>query len=150
MDSEKLRHLIYGFESVSFLVSRKLSSIINEKNHDELTREQHQTLRYLAHFGPVTVSELAEIFSVKPSAITAQMNRFVEQGYVERIRDENDRRVVYLKLTDHGFEIFEYMNKQIHQVLAPYLQQVPEEEFQKFFETYEKIANIVITNLNKK
>ncbi|MEM5591745.1 MarR family transcriptional regulator [Niallia circulans] len=45
------------------------------------------------------------------SAITPIINRLVEKGWVERTRDEKDRRVIYLTLTSAGKVIFGEMEK---------------------------------------
>ncbi|MCL6636463.1 MAG: MarR family transcriptional regulator [Alicyclobacillus sp.] len=49
-----------------------------------------------------TVSSLAESMAVKPSAITVMLDRLEQHGFVERQRDQRDRRVVHVHLTAAG------------------------------------------------
>lgn len=46
--------------------------------------------------------EIAEEMGVSPSTISEMVNRLVEDGYVERTEDPNDRRVKLLVLTKKG------------------------------------------------
>lgn len=47
-------------------------------------------------------TEIAELFSVTPGAVTSMCDKLENLNLVHRIREDNDRRVVKLKLTDSG------------------------------------------------
>ena len=59
----------------------------------------------------VSVKELAERTSVTPGAITQFVDGLVEMGLVIREGDQNDRRIVRLKLTDLAKNQFEKFRK---------------------------------------
>ncbi|MGH8877816.1 MAG: MarR family winged helix-turn-helix transcriptional regulator [Stackebrandtia sp.] len=46
--------------------------------------------------GPLTASHLAARLSMKPSAVTALVDRLVKAGYAERVTDPADRRLVLI------------------------------------------------------
>lgn len=46
--------------------------------------------------------DLATVLNLAPPTITPLINSLVKQQYVERIRNEADRRVVHIRLTDKG------------------------------------------------
>ena len=46
--------------------------------------------------------ELAERVGVEPPSLVPQLDRFVDEGYVERRRDEVDRRIVRVTVTPAG------------------------------------------------
>ena len=54
----------------------------------------------------ITLKQTGQEFVSKPAA-TQSVNRLVEQGYVERVDDPNDRRVVYIQPTEAGKRCFE-------------------------------------------
>lgn len=144
MDPQQLSHFIMRYERVYFMVSRKISALVSGQIGEDLTLEQHYAIRFLAVCGrPCTVSELADALFVKPSAVTAQMNRLVARGFVQRIRNEEDRRVVYLSLTDLGLSVYQECERKIHEVIKPYISQLPEQEIEQFLKTYEKIDAII-------
>lgn len=59
-------------------------------------------LRVLLEHEHCMMQELAEHLAVAPSTATAMVKRLLAQGYVERIRDDVDWRVVWIKLTERG------------------------------------------------
>lgn len=48
------------------------------------------------------MSTIAKELSVTVGTLTIAMNSLVKKGYVERIRGKEDRRVVYISLSDKG------------------------------------------------
>lgn len=50
----------------------------------------------------ITQSELSNISLKKPATITTMINRLEHIGYINRVSDDNDRRIVRLYLTDLG------------------------------------------------
>jgi MarR family transcriptional regulator, organic hydroperoxide resistance regulator len=59
-------------------------------------------LRILLEHERCMMQELAEHLTVAPSTVTAMVKRLLAHGYVERIRDDVDWRVVWIMLTEHG------------------------------------------------
>jgi DNA-binding MarR family transcriptional regulator len=59
-------------------------------------------LSLLDHHGELTMSHLADILGVSLSNATGLIDRMEERAYVERLRDREDRRVVFVRLTEGG------------------------------------------------
>lgn len=59
----------------------------------------------------LTMKELAERVRKDKSTITALVNKLVEQGYVQKIRDEKDSRIVFVMVTEKGKSIGPAFNK---------------------------------------
>ncbi|MEW5705750.1 MAG: MarR family transcriptional regulator [Actinomycetota bacterium] len=51
------------------------------------------------------MSDLAAELALTPAAITQIVDPLVDQGYLERTRDKNDRRVVLVTLTEKAHEV---------------------------------------------
>jgi DNA-binding MarR family transcriptional regulator len=49
-----------------------------------------------------TMQELADQLDVAPPTVTAMVKRLLTQGFVERVRDEQDWRVVRVSPTERG------------------------------------------------
>ena len=62
---------------------------------------------------PKNMSTVAKSLSVTTGTLTIAVNGLVKKGYVERVRSEEDRRVVLLSLSDKGRKAFEY-HKMFH------------------------------------
>lgn len=96
--------LVERYLSVFFIVMRKATALVQCELDEDMTNDQYYLLRDIKKKGKYTSTELASVFGVSKSAITAMTNRLVEKGLLQRTRDPNDRRVVYLTLTEHGDE----------------------------------------------
>jgi DNA-binding MarR family transcriptional regulator len=138
-----IQELIDRYIAVSFKVTKKAESLIKEQIGDDLTNDQHYILRYMYQSKECTSSELAEVFEVNKSAITAIINRMADRGLIKRTRDENDRRVVYLTLTDEGITLFEKTEDRVHCLVKSIITKFNREEIQNFIQTYEKLADIL-------
>lgn len=54
--------------------------------------------------GRMTAGELAKRGGLSPGAVTAALDRLERAGYVRRVRDEVDRRRVFVEVTDKMLE----------------------------------------------
>jgi MarR family transcriptional regulator, organic hydroperoxide resistance regulator len=66
------------------------------------TKGQLKLLRILMTRQRCTMQELAEQLEVAPPTATAMVKRLLTQGFVERVRDEQDWRVVQVLPTERG------------------------------------------------
>ncbi|MGG1634656.1 MarR family transcriptional regulator [Paenibacillus sp. FSL A5-0031] len=140
MDRASLKQLIDRYEAANFLVNRRLNAMIRELMPDDLTVDQFATLRYLHSKEMSTSSELADIFCVGKSSITAIITRLFDKNLIQRFPDEKDRRVIYLALTEEGKQVCDLMEDKIQVLLAKYINRFEEQEANCFIETFEKLA----------
>ncbi|MFS0822071.1 MarR family winged helix-turn-helix transcriptional regulator [Bacillus sp. 1P02SD] len=138
-----IKELVDSYIDVSFSVNTTAESLVKEQIGSDLTNEQHYTLRYINKVGSSTSTELAEVFEVKKSAITAIINRLFEKGLIQRTRDENDRRIVYLTLSNEGNELFTKTEERVHKLVESIIGEFSEEEIVQFLKTYEKLNGIL-------
>ncbi|WP_400243095.1 MarR family winged helix-turn-helix transcriptional regulator [Niallia sp. JL1B1071] len=141
-----INHIIDRYVSINFSVNRKFDQLIRQEIGDVLTTEQHFTMRHINNVNVCTSTELAIVFGVKKSAITPIINRLVEKGWVERTRDEKDRRVIYLTLTPEGKVIFGEMEKKIQSVIESVISKFDQTEIQNFLDTYAKLDGLIEGN----
>jgi len=55
-----------------------------------------------------TMSDTAKDLRITSGTLTIAINNLIKKGYVERQRSEEDRRVVYIKLTGKGVEAYRF------------------------------------------
>lgn len=138
-----IQELINRYISISFQVHKKAESLIKCQIGNDLTNDQHYILRYIHQAGSCTSTELAEVFEVNKSAITAIINRMADRNLIDRTRDENDRRVVYLTLTKEGIELYQKAQEKIRLLVESIITQFEEPEITAFINTYEKLADVL-------
>ena len=70
-----------------------------------LTPSQYNILRILRGEGkPLPILEIASRTITVVPGITGLIDRLEQAGFVNRLRCEKDRRVIYVALTDHGIK----------------------------------------------
>lgn len=144
LDQELLGSIIRRYEDVSFRVHRLLSALLRRSiGEEDITLDQYLTIRYLRMNGKSTSTELADIFCVGKSSITAIMTRLFDKNLIERIPDAKDRRVTFLALTDAGLKLAEAIDERIRERLGAVMKHFGRMEALQFLETFEKLANVL-------
>ncbi|MCG1027196.1 MarR family transcriptional regulator [Virgibacillus halodenitrificans] len=141
----ELLELINRYQDAMNTINRNVNLILKEKIHAEITTEQFPTLQYIQRNEQCTSSEIAAFLGVGKSAITAQINRLDEKGLIIRNRDKQDRRIVYLQLTEKGNELVDYTKNNLTEEIGTYLGNFNEEEILTFIHALEKLAHVMAT-----
>ncbi|MEV4459198.1 MarR family transcriptional regulator [Microbispora sp. NPDC049633] len=68
----------------------------------DLTARMVSVLRHLVSYGPLTVGDLAGRLRLSRAATTELLDRVEGRGLVARVRDQRDRRRVYVRITEAG------------------------------------------------
>lgn len=147
MDQQRLDEFIRRYEEVYFYSMRIIGSMMSEHVMSDFTHEQYIVFRSLKTIGTVTPSDLAARYNVNRSAMTAMIDRLVAKGYVRRLRDENDRRVVLLQSTPAGDAVYDEVKANIQTFIQTIIERLRPEEVESFIQTYEKIATIIEDNI---
>ncbi|WP_019155756.1 MarR family winged helix-turn-helix transcriptional regulator [Robertmurraya massiliosenegalensis] len=150
MCNENIQILVERYVDVSFSVTKKAEALISEQLGSNLTHEQLHILRYINRVVSCTSTILAEEFEVKKSAITAIITRLCDKGFIQRTRDEKDRRVVYLTLTEKGEEFYRKVEERVNQLVQGLISQFEPSEIEQFIGTYEKLNRAFIELKNMK
>lgn len=79
-----------------------------------------------------TVSELRKRLDLTSGAATIAINRLIEGQYIKRERDQGDRRVVRLSMTDNGMEIYRKLNDQFQVTYSQLFKDFSVEELEQF------------------
>jgi DNA-binding MarR family transcriptional regulator len=79
-----------------------------------------------------TTTEVARELLVTVGTLTTSINRLVKKGYVERIRSEDDRRVVKLGLTKKGRLVFRIHQHFHHEMVKSAIKDLDEDEQEVF------------------
>ena len=124
---------------------RKPSSFSNIN----ITEPQYFTLNYLARNNNCTMGDLKEHLDVSLSTLTGIIDRMVRDGYVERERDDDDRRLVRVRLTKKGDGIVEEINiKRLERIIAV-LEVLSKEDQDLLIGTIERLTEHLNQNSKK-
>lgn len=79
--------------------------IISHSVKSEITvREMHvaEVVGILEKDGKSSMSNIANALEISVGALSTCINVMVKKGYVTRLQNDNDRRVIFIKLTETG------------------------------------------------
>jgi DNA-binding MarR family transcriptional regulator len=78
---------------------------------DNITNNDMHVIEAIGVGEPKNMSTIARELSVTVGTLTIAMNSLVKKGYVTRQRGKEDRRVVYISLSDKGRQAYEHHAK---------------------------------------
>ena len=81
-------------------------SELKKSQFNDLSITEMHTIEAIGMYKKKTSSEVAKELSITVGTLTVEINNLVKKGYVERLRSEDDRRVVKLGLTKKGKLLF--------------------------------------------
>lgn len=126
----QLMHELHLYNSVEFM-------------DKDLTPGQFIAGAFIQQNKSCTMSEIANVLGVSLSAITGIIDRMVKHGFVERMRDDMDRRLVRVQLTGKGTALIDQMNVHRYNDLRVVLEVLNEEDRLTFLSIIQKIISSV-------
>lgn len=89
----------------------------------------------------ITITELATYLKITTAAASQSVSAYEKQGWVKRIRSEQDRRVVYVKVSDTVKDQFEKKMNEYDELIEKFLAYLGEEDAEKFCDIVEKTVS---------
>lgn len=86
------------------------------------------------------MSAIAKKLKITVGSLTTSMNSLVNKKYVTRERSEEDRRVVYIKLTAKGVKAYKQHEEFHHKMTASVLNQLEKEEIPVLLKTLKGLS----------
>ena len=94
--------LVNLFRDINDIEEKAITSYENK----DLTSNDMHVIHAIGVGTKKNMSSIAKELSVTVGTLTISMNSLVKKGYVKRERGEEDRRVVYISLSDKGKKAF--------------------------------------------
>lgn len=110
---EKLREMDDAFR----LLRRLINAEYNRFNVHGLGMTEGKMVLLLAQHGPQKASAMAELLRITSGAVTGIADRLIEHGYIERMRSDEDRRIVLLEITDEGRKLVGYIHEMRERIM---------------------------------
>ena len=101
-------------------------AIINQEFKD-LTNNDMHVIDAIGTGAPKNMTTIARELSVTVGTLTIAMNSLVKKGYVVRERGLEDRRIVYISLSEKGRKAFEH-HAEFHREMISGIQETLDEE----------------------
>lgn len=116
--------LVKLFRNVNMIEER---AIRTEEYKDVTTNDMH-VIEAIGMEGARNMTSVARSLEVTTGTLTIAVNSLVKKGYVDRVRSEEDRRVVLVSLSDKGKKAYLHHRKFHDQMIDSVVQELTEEE----------------------
>ncbi len=106
---------------------------LKKSSIDGLTRSEYELLVMLIMSvkdgkQAFTVTEISNFLQVTPAGVTHLINPLEEAGYIERLPDPHDRRIVRIGLTSKGTQVAETLISEVRENLIGLVNHLGEED----------------------
>ena len=120
-------------------------AIRTEEYKDVTTNDMH-VMEAIGMGEQKNMTTVARALRVTTGTLTISINSLVKKGYVERVRSEEDRRVVLVSLTAKGNEAFLHHKRFHEQMIEAIVEELSEEEKQVLEKALSRINHFFISN----
>lgn len=149
MNVSKFKNMILDYtRKISENTNNAFSPICEQYG---LTMLQVRILLQLHNYGSHTIGSLAEGISVAGANISAMCKKLENMGFLKRVRDQNDERVVKVALTEEGDGIIVKIDKDLNDKFLENLSDETEESFEDIILGLKKLNELLqrISSLEK-
>jgi DNA-binding MarR family transcriptional regulator len=113
----------------------------NIGNKFGITGAQLMTLHFVKHNDNCKTSDIANFLSVSPPDTTRIVETLVKKGFVERINDENDRRIIRLIIKEEGRKVVENIKQELALSFLKILEKINEEDAKALLRGMNALSN---------
>ena len=114
-------------------------AIITEEYKDITNNDMH-IIEAVGLGEESTMSVVAKKLGITAGSLTTAVNSLVNKKYLLRIRSEEDRRVVYVRLTEKGKKAYRHHERFHHEMTNAVIEKLDEEEIPILLKTLEGLA----------
>lgn len=134
-----MEKIFFELEDVFRKIMKKIPSEWKKHTKLNFSRSEGLVLYKLAEKGQQRASELAHILSITTGGMTGITDKLVEGGYIHRERDDKDRRVVYLSISEKGIAALKKMEAARKILIEKTFSGLTEDELKQFKNTANKM-----------
>jgi len=129
----------------SFIVLMKASKSIQELITSDIASYGMRTsdfviMETLYHKGRQTIRQIADAVLIKTGSITYVIDKLEDKGWLTRSDCKEDRRVVYIELTDEGKRVMDTIFPQHQLVIEDVFSELTEQEKDVFIDLLKRVG----------
>lgn len=120
------------------VMSLEEHAIITQEYQDITNNDMH-VIQAIGLGEPKNMSTIARMLSVTVGTLTIAMNSLVKKGYVTRERGQEDRRVVYISLSEKGRKAYQHHEEFHRRMIDAVLEDLTQEETESLVSALKKL-----------
>lgn len=111
----------------------------NKSFQEDLGVSHILVLGHLVTHGQSRPSVIAKGIGLTPPTLTHLAEKLVNKQFITRQADENDRRIIYLAITDEGREVLDQANKEGKVLRQKLFERLTADETHQLLDIYRKL-----------
>lgn len=125
-------------------ISEKTTSLINTLcEHHGITTLQGRTLIEVQQHGSHTIGSLASRLNIAGTNVSTMCKKLESKGFIERVRDGGDERVVKVVLSVKGIHVVEEMNQELIEKISRAIQGETDQSLYEIINGLKKLNEIL-------
>ncbi len=133
-------------DKITYELSKKIFAEVTCGIEIPITSTQLYMLYYIRAADECKVTDIANYLGVTLGAVTSLVDRLCEFGFVERKRNENDRRQVIIKLNKGGEDFLKKVDLNRKKIFAQYLEGMDQEEVSYFNSVVKRVITKILNS----
>lgn len=118
-------------------VTKMVISELEKNGIKDIVPSHGGILAFLYQFDKLSVKELSVKINRSQPTVTVLVNKLVNLGYVEKIKDKEDSRITWIKLTQKGIQfqpVFQSISEKLNLTIYGDLKDSDREQFEHLLE----------------
>ena len=116
--------LVKLFRNINLIEERMICT----GEYKDVTANDMHVIEAIDMAGAKNMTSVAKLLGVTTGTLTIAINSLVKKGYVDRVRSEEDRRVVLISLSEKGRRAFLHHRQFHEQMIDAIVEELTEEE----------------------
>ncbi|NOR88282.1 MAG: MarR family transcriptional regulator [Bacteroidales bacterium] len=132
-------------ETVGYQVKATWQSIVKMYNRITVENDFSQAIGYVlinVKKEGIPVTKIAPLMGIEPTSLSRLLKTMEEKGLIYRKKDDSDRRVVKLYLTQKGFELKKISRKIVLDYNKMIHEHISDEELEVFFDVMNRVRKL--------
>jgi DNA-binding MarR family transcriptional regulator len=135
--TRKIGILIRRYARLRALHTKELA-----KNYD-LSVSQLLCLQCLYGNGKMSMTDIADNIMVNVSTVTGIVDRLERKGFIERLRQAGDRRIITIALTEKGRSLAANSPPAVHHKIVQAVKMLTEAEREEIFQALDCVSRLI-------
>lgn len=143
MTDQKFLNVVNDINNISeklYVISEKEERNFHIHN---LNNQQQVILNLIINHPDFSPSDIAKSMNISKSAISQQLYKLEESGYIEKYKLESDKRLIRISLKEKGIEYKQQSEKYYEELLNKYKSQLSLKEVTDIRDSLEKLLQVI-------
>ena len=140
MKAMTLSEFAKKLDEMMILIMQKMTAQLTDEFYKlKVTMPQVMVMGFLTRKGESNMTDLANSLNVTTAAVTGVIDRLSRDGYVKRVNDPEDRRIVKVKLTKKGADLINTIRKHRTKMTMSLFSKVSQSDRQEYLRILEGV-----------